>query len=298
MRLWQYRHRPAVDGHDVVVVNNALLDGTDSRLLVDGQEVARALTLMNSPDPMAAQTLATTLPDGRQLRVVTGYNSWWATGCAAWVDDRLVWESHPGRPVEAPASVRAMFAPAKNAARQANSEQLKRNGPAMLCDLGVGLLFYLVARFVDLPTAAIASAGAGILLAIIQRFVKVDLLGGLAGFGIVMGLVSAALAIAFQDDRAVMMRSTILGGITAAAFLGDAALGGRWLGRGMAMYLPGGADPRRLALGMGLTGVVMAGANQAVIAMASKDQWLFYTTFLDTPLALVLALATLRWARG
>ena len=298
MRYWRYQHRPLVAGHDILVINDALIDGTESRLLVDGAEQARVLVTLASPDPMAIQQLAATLPDGRRLQVETGYNSWWGTGANAFVDDRLVWESHPGKPLEPPAAVKAMFAGKRGQAHQANAEQLKRNWPVMACDIGLALLFFVVAKFTDLPTAAITSAVAGLLLAVVQRFVKVDLLGGLASFGIVMSLLSAGFAILFQDDRAVMMRSTILGVISALAFLSDAALGGRWLGKGLARYVPGGAEPRRLALGMGVLGLVMAGGEQAVIELGGKDPWLTYTTFLETPVAIVLVLLMLRWARG
>jgi intracellular septation protein A len=61
--------------------------------------------------------------------------------------------------------------------------------------------------------------------------------------------------------------------------------------------MPGDLDPRRLVLGIGLGGVALALVNWAVVALASKNQWLFYTTFLDTPLAFALILLTLRYAR-
>ena len=55
----------------------------------------------------------------------------------------------------------------------------------------------------------------------------------------------------------VKMRSTIVGLISAALFLGDGLLGGNRLGRGMARYLPyNDIDPGRLALGVGLLGLV------------------------------------------
>lgn len=298
MRIWRYRHRPVVVGHDILVVNDALIDGTESRLLVDGEERDRVLVTMSSPNPMAVQSLAATLPDGRRLRVDTGYNSWWATGANAFVDDALIWESHPGRPVAPPAAVTALFAGKRGPTHQADVAQMKRNWPVMACDMALALLFYVVAKMTDLPTAAITSAVAGLALAVVQRFVKVDLLGGLASFGIVMSLLSAGLAIAMRDDRAVMMRSTILGTISALAFLTDGALGGRWLGKGIARYLPGISDPRRMALGMGLLGLVLAGLEQAVIVLGGKDPWLTYTTFVEMPVGVALVFFVMRWARG
>jgi intracellular septation protein A len=129
--------------------------------------------------------------------------------------------------------------------------------------------------------------------------VKVDLLGGLAMFGIVMLLISAGLAIAFQDDLAVKMRSTIVGIISAAFFLSDGLFGGRWLGRGLSRYLPyNDIDPARLALGMGVVGLGMAGLNYLVATRMSTDFWLFYSTFLDFFLVILLIMVVFQFARG
>jgi predicted permease len=49
----------------------------------------------------------------------------------------------------------------------------------------------------------------------------------------------------------------------------------------------GGRDARRLALGMALLGLTMAGLNLLATHWLSKDAWLSYTTFVDTPLAML-----------
>lgn len=298
MRYWRYRHRPAIAGHDVQLFIDAHFTGWESRLLIDGEPAARQWSGLDDADPLANHGLAVTLPDGRDLVIECGYNSLFTTGAAARIDGRLAWESHPGRPIALPASVKAMASPERRAQGTAQLAQLKRNWPAMACDIGIGLLFYVVAKLSDLPTAAITSALAGIALAVVQRFVTVDLLGGLARFGIVMGLISAGLAIAFQDDRAVMMRSTIMGTLSALAFLGDAALGGRWLGKGLANYMPYPMDQRRLALGLGGIGLVSAAAEQAVIWWGGKDLWLTWTTFIEMPVSFALIMLMMGWARA
>jgi len=66
------------------------------------------------------------------------------------------------------------------------------------------LLFYAVAKLTDLPTAAIISAIAGLSLVVVQRFVTVDLLGGMALFGTIMLLISDGFSITCQGDWAVM----------------------------------------------------------------------------------------------
>jgi intracellular septation protein A len=186
-----------------------------------------------------------------------------------------------------------------DAADGVDLSQFRRNRVPIAVDIALGLLFFIVAKATDLSTAAIVGAVVGLGLVVVQRFVKVDLIGGLALFGVVMLLLSAALAIVFQDDMAVKMRGTILGVISAVLFLGDGLLGGNRLGKGMARYLPyTDIDPGRLAIGMGLLGLVMAGLNLLVAKFASTDLWLFYSTFVDFALIMVLILFVFRYARG
>jgi intracellular septation protein A len=156
-----------------------------------------------------------------------------------------------------------------------------------------------VAKVFDLQTAALVAAAAGVALLVVQRFVKVDLVGGLALFGVVTLLLAAGYSLLFQDEGAVKLRTTVIGLITGAMFLIDGLAGGRWLGRGLARYLPyEGIDLRRLSVGMGGTGLIMAGLNLVVARIASTDLWLFYTTFGDIPLTFALIMATLSWSRS
>ncbi len=186
--------------------------------------------------------------------------------------------------------------PAVLAARQA--AQWQRNKWSLYTDLALGLLFFVVAKFTNLTTAALVGAAAGLALVLVQRFVKVDLLGGLAMFGVVMLLVSAGFSLAFQDDWAVKMKSTVLGLLTAALFLGDGALNrGRYFGQRMARYLMQPVDLPRLSLGMGVLGLVMASLNYGVATWFSTDLWLTYSTFGDTVLVMLLFFAVLRFAQ-
>jgi intracellular septation protein A len=97
----------------------------------------------------------------------------------------------------------------------------------------------------------------------------------------------------------VKLRGTITGLIAATLFLGDGLAGGKRLGAGMARYLPySDLDPGRLAVGMGLLGLLMAGLNFAVARLASTDVWLFYSTFVDFVLIALLVTFVIRHARG
>jgi intracellular septation protein A len=185
--------------------------------------------------------------------------------------------------------------PAEEAAALA---RWQRNKPSLFTDIGLAILFFAVAKLTDITTAAIVGAAAGLALIVVQRFVKVDLLGGLALFGIVLSLVSAGLAIAFQDDWAVKMRTSLMGAITATLFFADAATGARYLAPRMLRYI--GDErivPARLSAGMGLLAFAMAAINWGVVEIATDDQWLFYTTFGDFVLAMAGFFLVLRFAR-
>ena len=179
-----------------------------------------------------------------------------------------------------------------------DADALKRNRIPIIVDIALALIFYVVAKVTDLTTAALLGAAVGLALAVVQRVTKIDLLGGMAAFGIVMLLVSAGLAFVFQTDEAVKWRTTVVGLIGATLFLIDAATGGKRIGAGMARYTPyRDMDTRRLAFGMGSIGVLMALLNIVALRLLSTDAWLFYTTFVDIVLIMVLVTFVLQWAR-
>ncbi len=299
MKLATYRRRFAVDGVACEVTCESRMSGLHSELFVDGTRVAEDHTPAAGAEAIRNHRLAATLPDGTPIEVELGYVNWVTVGIAVRREGVLVHESHPGRRIAYPKRAAKMALAQGGAADGVDLEQMKRNRVPIAVDIALGLLFYIVAKATDLSTAAIVGAVAGLALVAAQRFVKVDLIGGLALFGVVMLLISAALAIVFQDDMAVKMRSTILGLISAALFLGDGLLGGNRLGKGLARYLPySDIDPGRLAVGMGLLGLVMAGLNTLVAFYASTDIWLFYSTFVDFALIMVMILFVFRYARG
>lgn len=192
-----------------------------------------------------------------------------------------------------------MYAPHPAVARAQAAAQWQRNKPSIYADLALGLLFIVVAKFSDLTTAALVGAAAGLLLVLVQRFVKVDLLGGLAMFGVLMLLISAGFSLALQDDEIVKLKGTILGLLTALLFLGDGLLNrGRYFGRRLARYVLEAVDERRLAIGLGLLGALMALLNWAVARWFSTDVWLAYSSFGDMLLSMLLFLLVLRFARA
>jgi intracellular septation protein A len=180
-------------------------------------------------------------------------------------------------------------------ARQA--EQWQRNKPSIYVDLGLALFFFVCAKFTNLTTAALLGAAAGLAVFLVQRYVKLDLLGGLAMFGVAMLLVSAGFSLVFQDEEIVKMKGTWLGLFTATLFLSDGLLRqGRYFGRRLARYVMQPVSEQRLAIGLGLLGATMALLNWGVAKVFSTDIWLAYTTFGDIGLSMVLFFAVLRFA--
>jgi intracellular septation protein A len=55
-------------------------------------------------------------------------------------------------------------------------------------------------------------------------------------------------------------------------------------------------DARRLATGMGVLGLVMAGVNWVFAEFTSQDTWLYYTSFGDFVLTMILIFAVFRYA--
>lgn len=295
-----YKRPFAVGSHRALVTMRARMDGLHSEFAIDGAPVASDFTPATGEEAIRNHRLRGTLPDGRVLEVEAGYVNWITVGIAATLNGAPIHESHPRRRIAYPAKAAAMVRKGGTMDKHYDTAVWSRNKVPIAVDLALGLLFYAVAKLTDLRTAALVGAGVGIALVGAQRFIKTDIIGGMALFGIVLALISAGLAILFQDDDAVKMRTTIMGLIGAAFFLGDGLLlGGKRLGAGMARYLPyTDIVPRRLAIGMGVMGLVMAGLNTVVIAVASTDVWLFYTTFVDFVVAMGLIMLVFRYARS
>lgn len=307
MKLWTYRRTFALDGQQFLVRIESGTDRLRSVLLRDGQVLAEEATALSGPQAdHRNHRLQAVLPGGALLVVEAGYAGWWTTAIAVQVDGVLVHESHPGRTIAWP--MLAGKGPVTPQALQQLREQEQRdraqwlrNKPSLMVDIALGLLFFIVSKATgSLTTAALVGAAAGLATVVVQRFVKVDLLGGLALFGVCTLLMSAAFSWYFQDERMVQLKGSILGVGVAAVILVDAlANRGRYFGARVARYMVGMAvDAQRLALGIAVMGLCMAGLNLLATQLLSKDHWLVYTTFIDAPLACLLMFGVLRFARA
>ena len=293
-------------------------DGLASELILDGEPVASDRTPALGSDALRNHILTATLEDDTRLEVEAGWISTLNTGIAVRKDGVLVHESHPGKTIAYPEQHREAATSlgdvtvgeaikqgvkdgwnGKSDRSEVDLAAWKRNRVPLAVDIALGLLFFVVAKLTDLTTAALVGAAVGLALLVVQRLTRIDLLGGLALFGIALLLLSAALALVFQSDEAVKYRSSVVGLVSAALFLFDGLSGGNRLATRLMRYLPyRDIDPARLGIGMGVLGFVMALLNLAVAELASTDVWLFYSTFPDFGVAVVLIMLVFRYAQG
>ena len=311
MRIWTYLRPFSHGGADYTVEVSLTFTQTVSRLFMDTE----LLDEQSVHHMDGIQTFVHALPsgEGEPARVEVGYISWWSMGIAVIESERTLYESHPGKTVRfaegGMQGVTASSGGAEVAAQsqtgidvsqmiESNQSKWARNKYSIYADLVLGALFFIVGKLTeDLALAAIVGAGAGLALVVIQRFVKVDLLGGFAVFGTIMLLISAGFSLALQDDYWVQMKGTVLGLLTASIFMVDGVFrGGAYFGARIERYMPLPLHHHRIAVGMSVLGIVMALANYYVAEHFSEDFWLTWTTFLDMPLSIGLFYAIIFWA--
>ena len=113
----------------------------------------------------------------------------------------------------------------KENASGAGESKWAQNKYSIYADLGLAALFFIVSKVTgDLVLAAIVGGVTGLGLIVLQRFVKVDLLGGFAVFGTIMLAISTAFSLVLQDSYWVQMKGTALGLFTASLFMADGLL--------------------------------------------------------------------------
>jgi intracellular septation protein A len=287
---WYPKKRWTEDGHAHEFRAHARTDGFSTEVWTDGVRVSTDRTPLMGPD--AVRNHRHVLPCGAEVEA--GFVGLWGAGAVVRRNGRVVHETHPGRSVAYPQS---MVDQTVNSSYDA--EKWRQNRLPIAVDIGCSLLFFVLAKTLGLTEAALIMAGIGVALYLAQLATKLDFTGGLALFGIAVSLAGAGFAWAFQDPEIVKLRGTVIGSAVAGLFLLDGLLGGRRLAGKLVRYMPyDDMDSGRFGIGLGVTGLVTAGLNYAVAKLVSTDIWLFYTTFLDMPLAFALMFATIGYARG
>ena len=298
MQIWSYLRPFNFHGYECLVRVTLTLSKVTSSLyankrLLDEQSISYAegtTTFIHSLKAL----------DKSEAQVESGYFNWWNIGIAVIEDGQIVYESHPGKDVRyGEQLVEKLYG---NSSDNINHQKNKwrENKYSVYADLVLGALFFIVGKITgDLVFATMVGVVAGLSLILLQRFVKVDLLGGFAVFGTIMLLISGIFSLILQDEYWVQMKGTLLGLMVALVFFLDGVFRqGAYFGARCERYLPGGAlHHNRLGIGMSFTGVFGALSNYFVAENFSEDFWLTYTTFLDLPIFIVLFLLVLRWSR-
>jgi len=302
IRLAHLNKRFDADGQTFTVDFEVFATSSRSCLSAEGRILATDTLNSSDPDNLRNHHLVFTQPGGSILEVEIGPANSWGYGANARLNGEIIFETHPGKTLGYGPRMKGLNAwldSQNTGENKARAEAAwKRNWPSLATDISLGLLFFFVAREFGLVTAAVGGAAAGLGLWVAQKLTKIDLLGGLAVFGIVMSLLSAAFALIFQDERIVQQRGTIMGILAALPFLADGLFAkGQKLARRLARYFAFDVDAARLGIGMGLISLSAAGMNAIAVALLSRDAWLVYTTFLDMPVVIFLFLGCLVWAR-
>lgn len=223
-------------------------------------------------------------PAGDAVTVEVGYINSYNLGIEVWRNGGVVHRSHPKKRVQYPRYLAATVERMGDA-QNVDIGAYRRNAVPLLVDIAFAAIFHGVGLYFGLTAAAVTIAGLGVVAWVAQTLLRVDLLGGLALFGVAMSVVAATLAVVFRAEAAVKWTPSAINLIVGTLFLIDGLRGGVWLGRGLARYLPyRRLDLGRLATGIGALAITLAALNAAVAQFASTAVWLFYTSFVDAPL--------------
>jgi len=297
MKIWSYSRPFTFHGHSCEVKVTLTQSETISSLyvddlLVDEQSIKYTDGLITFIHPLQSSS-------GYEAKVESGYFNWRNVGIAVIENGRVVHESHPGEDLRYGEALMDDLNGMKENVADAGESKWEQNKYSIYADLGLGALFFIVSKITgDLVLAAIVGGVTGLGLIVLQRFIKVDLLGGFAVFGTIMLGISTVFSLVLQDSYWVQMKSTALGLFTAALFMADGLLRqGAYFGARFERYMPGSLHHNRLAIGMSVVGIMSAGGNYFVAENFSEDFWLTYTTFLDFPIFMVSFFVILRWAR-
>lgn len=297
MKIWSYSRPFTFHGHSCEIKVTLTQTETISSLfiddfLIDEQSIKYSDGIITFVHPLKTSS-------GFEAQVESGYFNWRNVGIAITENGRLVYESHPGEDLRFGEALTENLYGMKEAAPEAGESKWEQNKYSIYADLGLGALFFIVSKVTgDLVLAAIVGGVTGLGLIMLQRFVKVDLLGGFAVFGTIMLGISTAFSLVLQDSYWVQMKGTALGLFTATLFMADGLLRqGAYFGARFERYMRGALHHNRLAIGMSLMGIVSAGGNYFVAENFSEDFWLMYTTLLDFPIFMLSFFVILRWAR-
>ena len=296
MRLWTYRRPFNYDNDNYEIRYSFSFTTYTSRLYKNGQLIDELTGNFIDELKVLTHTVHSD-DDGNTLKVSVGYINWWTVGIEVYHNDERIYASPPDKDIyfadkklKKLAGTNAQDTETLKQERQKQSAQWRKNKHSIFADIGLGAAFFIVSKTTgDLTVAAFTSIALGLALVVVQRFVKVDLLGGFAVFGTVMLLISALLSLTFDSEFFVQLKGTIMGVLGALVLLTDGVFRkGKYFAPRFERYLNAPVKHQPFVVGLSVLGLLMAGINYAVAILLTEDQWLTYTTFIDMPLYLIL----------
>ena len=307
IRLWTYNRPLQNAGNKYEVKYSFSLKTNTSQLFYDGKLLDECTHLFESDFKVIEHTFkSATQTDGqtKEIKVSVGYFSWFNVGIEVREGSDLIYESHPGKDVYFAANKLEKLgllynSPEEKEKAKLQSEKWKKNKPSILADIGIGIAFFAVAKVTGaLTTAAFTGVFLGLSLVVIQRFVKVDLLGGFAVFGTFMLLISAMFSLAFQSEYLVQLKGTFMGVLSASALIIDGLFNkGTYFGSRFENYVNTPIQHKYFVLVLALIGVCMAALNYSIATQLSEDQCLTYDNVVDTTISLIMFFILL-WLAG
>ena len=293
MRIWSYKRHFQYKGADYQVKFSFTFSACTSQVYCDGSLIDERTCSFSSGAKVIEHKLKAN-DQSPELSVFVGYYSWWSIGIEVRENNELVYASHPNEDIhfaekklgKLDSKIHAIDAKSE----EQPSQKWRQNKYSIIADIGLGAAFFIVAKITgDLTVAAFTGVFLGLSLVVIQRFVKVDLLGGFAVFGTVMLLISALFSLVFQSEQIVQLKGTFMGLLGASVFLADGVFrNGRYFGGRFDRYLSSPVKHQNFVIGLGLISTFMSGFNYGVATYLSEDAWLTYKTFLDTPIYIIL----------
>ncbi|MDO6612390.1 hypothetical protein Q4601_07500 [Shewanella sp. 1_MG-2023] len=307
MRLWTYKRPFQYNGDDYEVKYSFTLTSYTSELFCNGNLIDQCSDSFNGAVKVVVHKFQSTSQAGNETKPVhvsVGYFNWFSVGIEVRKGTDLIYQSHPGKDIHFATKTLEKLSvsdqtPEATEKRMLQSEKWRRNKPSIVADIGIGAVFFLVAKVTgDLVMAAFTGVFLGLALVIIQRFVKADLLGGFAVFGTIMLFVSAIFSFAFQSEFLVQLKGTFMGILSASALIIDGVFNkGGYFGTRFERYLNSPIQHRFFVIGLAFIGLCMAGLNYCVASQLTEEQWLTYDTFVETPIYFMMFFI-LMWRAG
>ncbi|MBL4596813.1 MAG: hypothetical protein JKX99_09585 [Robiginitomaculum sp.] len=277
------------------------LSGFQYRVAVDGKTIAEHLG-ENSAAAMLSPEKFEFFYNNKIYNIVYGPVSTWGYGAHVYENDILVYR-FKDRNFHKLGGFEKFFEKLDSVLERTNSEDNKKIQkelqPSFITDIVLGVIFFFVASQYDILAAAVSGACLAFSLYFIQQYFKVDLLGGLAKFGIAMSLLSVGISLMLQDEIFIQLKGTIIGAAGSILAFIDSHRGGHFIGKPMSRYLSSFVTlkPKHAAQALGVTGLVLVAIDLPLAFMLSKDQWIFYNAFLDMFIIIPVFIWTIWMAR-